>query len=1172
MRLTSLKISGFKSFAEAQSIPFRDGIVAIVGPNGCGKSNTLDAIRWVLGESAARQLRADDSNDVLFNGSARRKPVAMASVELVFDNSSRTLQGPMNALDSISVQRQHQRDSTSRYRLNGKTVRRRDVVDLFMGTGLSPRSYALIEQGMISRILEARPQDMRLFLEEIAGVGQYRSRRQETRSHMEHTRSNLQQLELLCLQLDQELVALSQQAQQARAYQQLLDQTRQWQRQLWQLQWQACQQQSRQEQQRYQQLLAQIAQAEQALTELQRAQTEAETQQESLQLRQQSLQQLAHDSALALKEAQAAWQAHDQQQAQLLQERERLALEVDQLHIRRQQVVVQLDESRQSVDVLTQQQASAADDVPAHEARVRQARGEEHQYSEQMRQLRQQASSLHQQLATLTQLQRQLEQQQTRQRQRLDSLHQQQQQLDRREQALRQEQQALTETVLPDLEGLQADEQALQQQLDAAAQALSASRVQLHQCQQQLAAFRGEHKALLQVQQQHLPSVRHEVPDVLQQATPVLQMVEVAPEWRPAVEGLCHRALTGWQLTGFPPTEQLLQALQAGRAGSVAFCGWGQHKQTLTTEDGQQVICWPMGLAALFPGLRLLPSLADALSVVSGLQASGGDEASLYLCRDGWLVSAHGCEYLLASDLAQQGMLDRLQRCTELDELIAGHQQQVEQLQAQTQEAQRQVDQLQPSLRHQQQALLQARQTLQAHQHALDKHQHADEQLRQQQASFAQQQQVLAEDLAALETQLDDNRQQRAGVQQQQQRLQAQIQACQPLLDAATLAHSQALKALTQAQQARAALDKAHGAAVQQHQLLLQQQGHLQESQAQLTQRQQHWQQRWEAHQQQPLTDLEPLQAQVEQHRQSLTSLSDSLQQARAQKQALAQALTQQRQVLAQLQEQRAASQSQLATWSQRESQLRSQQQDEGWQELDSAPVPAAMPDGKQLEKQLRQAMSQLRSFGGVNMIAADLYQEKAEQRALLAQQITDLNDSLAHLNSAITTMDDESRERLTEAFTQAASHFETFFARMFNGGEARLSWEGASSDILDDGLLIMARPPGKRISSIHLLSGGEKTLTAIAFIFSLFRMRPSPFCFLDEIDAPLDDANVGRLCALLQELSDQVQFILITHNKKTMTIADQLVGVTMNEPGVSRIVSVDVAQALQWADKGEAE
>lgn len=1171
MRLTSLKISGFKSFAEAQSIPFRDGIVAIVGPNGCGKSNTLDAIRWVLGESAARQLRADDSNDVLFNGSVRRKPVAMASVELVFDNSSRSLQGPMNALDSISVQRQHQRDSASRYRLNGKTVRRRDVVDLFMGTGLSPRSYALIEQGMISRILEARPQDMRLFLEEIAGVGQYRSRRQETRSHMEHTRSNLQQLELLCLQLDQELVALSEQAQQARAYQQLLDQTRQWQRHLWQLQWQACQQQSRQEQQRYQQLLVQIAQAEQALTDLQNAQTEAEAQQDSLLVRQQSLQQLAHDSELALREAQAAWQAHDQQQAQLLQERERLTLEAEQLHARQQQLVQQMDESRQKVDLLEQQQASAADDVPAHEERVRQARSEEYQYSEQMRQLRQQANSVQQQLATLNQLQSQLEHQQDRQRQRLDSLHQQQEQLDRREQALRQEKQALVqaEIVLPDLEALQVQERAQQQQLDAAEQVLSASRAQLHQCQQQLAAFRGEHKALIQVQQQHLPSIRHDVSHLLQQATPVVQMLEVAPEWRAVVEGLCHRALTGWQLPDLPQAAALLQA---GGGGTMTFCSWDPHSQTLRSEDGQQVIRWPMGLAALFPGLRLLPTLADALSVVREMLASEDAKGGLYLCQDGWLVTPHGCEYLLSGDLAQQGVLDRLQRCTELDELIARHQQQAEQLQRQTQDAQRQVDQLQLGLRDQQKALVQARQALQSHQHALDKHQHADEQLRQQQASFVHQQQALAQDLSVIETQLHDNRQEYAGVQEQHLALQAQMNACQPLLDAATLAHSQALKALTQSQQAKGVLDKAYGTAIQQHQLLLQQQGHLQESQAQLTQRQQHWQQRWEDHQQQPLTDLEPLQVQVEQHRESLSSLSDSLQQARAQKQALAQALTQQRQVVAQLQEQRSASQSQLATWSQRESQLRTQQQDEGWLDLDKEPLPDSLPDGKQLEKQLRQAMTQLRSFGGVNMIAADLYQEKADQRTLLSQQIADLNDSLAHLSSAIATMDDESRERLNQAFTQAASHFEVFFARMFNGGEARLSWEGASNDILEDGLLIMARPPGKRISSIHLLSGGEKTLTAIAFIFSLFRMRPSPFCFLDEIDAPLDDANVGRLCALLQELSDQVQFILITHNKKTMTIADQLVGVTMNEPGVSRIVSVDVAQALQWADKGEAE
>ena len=1143
MRLTQIKLAGFKSFIDPTTIHVPSQLVAVIGPNGCGKSNVIDAVRWVLGESSAKQLRGESMQDVISNGAATRRPAPRASVELVFDNSDHVIQGAWGQYAEIAIKRQLTRQGDSSYFINNQAVRRRDIADLFLGTGVGAKGYAVIEQGMISRIIEARPEELRVYIEEAAGISKYKERRRETAARLDDTREHLQRLSDLQTELARQVEKLHAQAATAEQYRSLKTELAQNQNLSDYIQWQNA-----------------LAQADTA----QAQHTAAQAQQESNQATSDSLNQRIQELRLTEREQQ---QQHDALQQQHAQSREHIARLEEQIRAQHAQNE-RAERNRQSAQAQLQKlQQQHADTLAEREALLQQAQ-------EKNSELAELALIVAEHEARLPELEAA---EQTGQ-------HNHQSQQDqigslKRELALKQQQQQHTQTTLAQhrsrIQRLEdelaqlgaADNPALQQAKDAA-QTLQhqcqAAEIQWQHRQSRLGSLKTQQQkaqaqqALAQILRSSAPNDFWATTDYAQ--TPSLWQQLTAPEaWQHAISVVLAERLHAKKL---PEANTLPSPLPQGAAAWLNQT----HPIGKKTQPAQALLNqiqahkdFQAALNDWLDGILCAPDLDYAIAHQSELAPQ-----QTWLTPEGHRVDKHSITlYHEASSqnlIQQKAQHDQLSvQLAALAPQLAAAQQQAEDAQTALAQAEAAYDQAQEQYRE----LLSQLQHAQNHANQLTERSN-QAQLRRE--HIAEEQAQLQDEIAVLAQQSDSLAEDSDTLAQSLAELEHQFETLSGSLK--TQQH-----ALKTAQLALLEANRQYGAAELEQHKIQQRADSLAEQATQIAQQQQDWQQRIEeaALAQEADEASAELTDQLLIAQEASAELAEriaSAQETLVHTQAQGQDLFQQAQAIAaELPQIQAAVQNALLQQQQAElnAQRYHEQLTERGADLDALADAQHSGSLKSLSQHISRLLAQIEALGAVNLAALDELAEAQQRETYYRSQSEDVQNAIALLEEAIAQIDNETKARFLETFHAVNTKMQSIFPTLFGGGEATLQL--TDSDPLAAGISIMARPTGKKNSSIHLLSGGEKALTAMSLVFALFSLNPAPFCLLDEVHAPLDDANTGRFCQLVKEMSVQTQFLYISHNRLTMEMAEQLIGVTMQEKGVSRIVAVDIKQAMQMAE-----
>ena len=1161
MRLKSIKLAGFKSFVDPTTVSFPSNMAAVVGPNGCGKSNIIDAVRWVMGESSAKNLRGESMTDVIFNGSNTRKPVTQASIELIFDNSDNSLVGEYAAFAEISIRRRVTRDGQNTYFLNGTKCRRRDITDIFLGTGLGPRSYSIIEQGMISKLIEAKPEELRNFIEEAAGISKYKERRRETENRIRRTQENLERLSDLREELERQLERLHRQAQAAEKYQEYKAEERQLKAQLLALRWQSLNQQVGSREQvigdqevAFEALVAEQRSADASIERLRDGHHELS---ERFNLVQGRFYSVGGDIARVEQSIQ-----HGQQRLRQLQddlrEAEKARLETES-HLGHDRTL--LATLGEELEMLLPEQEMTAAAAEESAASLEEAEVAMHGWQEQWDGFNQRSAEPRRQAEVQQSRIAQLEQSLERLAERQRRLNEELQQLvaDPEDAAILElnEQLAageLQQEALHLAEEQQAERlQQLREELQQAGQAQQQAQGELQRLSGRLASLEALQQAALDPGQGAGEWLREQ--NLLQRPR-LAEGLRVEAGWELAVETVLGADLQAVLLDDFAGLD--FAALEQGelRLASPAKGGARRAGSLLDKVESSH------DLSPWLAGVRPVESLEQALAARSHL----ADGESL-ISRDGYWVGRH---FL------------RVRRAAEADSGVLARGQELERLQLECEEreaALAQLDERLLALRDEQR--LQEEQREQQRRHGQELARQVSELKAKLSASQAK-----AEQLGLRRRRLQDELQEAAEQREiEQEQLGESRLQLQDALDAMALDNEQRESLLASRDSLRERLDRVRQDARQHkdhaHQLAVRV-GSLKaqhDSTRQALERLEMQAERLHERREQLSLNLEEGEAPLEELRIKLEELlerrmavDDELRQARL---ALEDADRELRD--AEKRRTQAEQQAQLLR-----SQLEQQRMD--WQSLNVrrkaladqlaednydlhgviATLPAEASEST-WEEELERMAARIARLGPINLAAIDEYQQQSERKRYLDAQDADLVEALETLENVIRKIDKETRNRFKDTFEQINGGLQALFPKVFGGGNAYLELTG--EDLLDTGVTIMARPPGKKNSTIHLLSGGEKALTALALVFSIFQLNPAPFCMLDEVDAPLDDANVGRYARLVKEMSATVQFIYITHNKIAMEMADQLMGVTMHEPGCSRLVAVDVEEALAMVE-----
>ncbi|MBK1650280.1 chromosome segregation protein SMC [Rhabdochromatium marinum] len=1168
MRLEKIKIAGFKSFVDPTTVPFPSNLIGIVGPNGCGKSNVIDAVRWVMGESSAKMLRGESMADVIFNGSTGRKPVGMATIELIFDNSDGGAGGAYASFGQIAVKRQVSRDGQSSYFLNGSRCRRRDIQDLFLGTGLGPRSYSIIEQGMISRFIEARPEELRLFIEEAAGISKYKERRRETENRMRHTRENLERLEDVRDEVAKQLQHLERQAATAEKYRQLKTQEDSLHGQLAALHWRDLDQTiTTQERTLAAEDNALEAQrAEQRACEANIERLRAAHAEASEHFNQVQGQYYAVGSEIARLEQSISFarERRGRQQSELTRVEQELA-DAERLGARDQQQLAALE-------------AELSRDQPQLEAAREHLEG----LSEQLELAQQALDAVQQQWDSLQSRVSEPSQQAQIERGHINQLEQQLSQDSQRAARLQQELERLNNQALETrLEQLAERREALEESIDQATETQTAANEQLRHSDEErrtlasrldharteLHSAHGRQSSLEALQESALASDDDSRAQWLEQqgltaAPRLLDLLEVDSGWEHAVEAALGHALAAVGSDRFAH-----HAEQAADSGLMLFDRLAPSPPapaTATATEGYLLAHissdWP--LEGLLGAMRCADDLPSALATRE--QLAPGERC---VTRDGTLVARDWLHSTASSTPGLTGSLVRAEELKALQAQIDTLEDVISELTEQQQEraAHRQA------LEGEREAALKTLTQLNRERAALEADSSASqarlEHVRERHTALHSELAELAETREARLEDMEVSRERLNEALEASEQVAAERDQCgrerdqrRTALNSARADEQQARERVTTLQlsiETRRASREALQANLER---ATQQLAQLSERRAALTEELQAASEPETEAREQLETQLErrlDVEDALSEARKRMEQLNSEVSAQEQQRQRLEQRITQAQGALA---ERRIQLQEHLVRRRTIEEQLKAAGQDASalLEGLD------ASASADHWQQQLDEVSNKIKRLGNINLAAIDEFQEQSERMRYLDEQQQDIQASLDTLESAIRKIDRETRTRFKETFDQINTGLQALFPRMFGGGHAYL--ELTDEDLLETGVTIMARPPGKRNASIHLLSGGEKALTAVALVFAIFELNPAPFCLLDEVDAPLDDANVGRFCQLVREMSARTQFIFISHNKVTMEIADQLIGVTMHEPGVSRLVSVDIEEANRMA------
>ncbi len=1165
MRLKSTRLAGFKSFVDPTTAHFPSNMTGVVGPNGCGKSNIIDAVRWVMGESSAKHLRGESMADVIFNGSNARKPVAQASIELVFDNTEGKIGGEFAGYSEISVKRQVTRDGQSGYFLNGTRCRRKDITDLFLGTGLGSRSYAIIEQGMISRLIEAKPQELRVYVEEAAGISKYKERRRETENRMRRTRENLERLNDIREELERQLGHLARQAAAAEKYKQYKEEERQKSAFLKALRWRLLNEQASELEkalrEREVELEARNADARGMDAELERLREQHGAVQERFNQAQEAFYALGSEVTRLEQSIQ-----HQRER------RQQLAEELEGVRQSWEESSRHLSEDREKIAELDERLAEQEPKLEAAREREETAARVLSEADEAMQQWQQEWESFNQRAS---ESRRAAEVEQSR----IQHLEQSSERLAERLERMQKEQAELDSGPLTE-ETRQLEEQAgqLRQQIEEAEQASERLQEEMGVLRNENAE-RSRHLDSLRTDlQQHLS--RHASLEALQKAAMgddgsvsewlarhglegnarLADRLEVEPGWERAVETVLGDALQGVCVEGLDQVEQWLGDLEHGRvclltADRPQASGGGAGAPMLAEKVSGPV-------TARLDGVHAVDSLAEALGMRERL--SPGESV---VTREGIHLGRDWLQVVRERD-REAGVLERRRQLEELEAEIERQQVRIEE---------------------EQQALESGRERLASLEEQREESQQRagrlNRELGEVNASLSARQ-VRLEQITArrerLGRELEESREQR---EQEQEQLRSARATLAEALDAMEQDNERREGLLTRRDECRARLDEARQKARQErdqaHHLAMEVQAartqadslrdglvRLDERVASLGERK---------------TLLEEQLRQGDEDPEA--ELREQLEQKLAERQEKESHLMEVRRELETVEHDMRAREENRQRYEQQARDVRDglEQQRMQWQEIkvrrntiheqlveqefDPEELVRTLPedaDEQRWSQELEQLAQRIQRLGQINLAAIDEHRTQLERKEYLDKQNEDLEDALRTLENAINRIDRETRTRFREYFERINQGLQELFPKVFGGGHAFLEMTG--EDLLDTGIAIVARPPGKRNSSIHQLSGGEKALTALSLVFAIFQLNPAPFCLLDEVDAPLDDANVTRFCNLVREMSEKVQFIYITHNKITMEMAETLMGVTMHEPGVSRLVSVDVDEAAEMA------
>ena len=1164
MRLKSIKLAGFKSFVDPTTVMFPGNLCAIVGPNGCGKSNIIDAVRWVMGESSARQLRGEALTDVIFNGSSARQPTSLASIELLFDNADGRIGGEYAAFSEIVIRRQVSRDAQSTYFLNGNRCRRRDIMDVFLGTGFGPRSYSIIEQGMISELVEARPEDLRVFLEEAAGISKYKERRRETETRIRHTRENLARLSDLREELGRQLSHLERQAEAAQRYQALFTEAGEVRLELLVLHWRR--------------LGAEIAAEERVVRELEVSLEAALARQRRCEAEGAAEREAQTGANERFNVVQGEYYRLGAALARIEQDvevrvRRGQALDAELLGLgqRLRGLVGEQDAEATALAAESAARATLLPDLAATTAAAdaSQARvGDAARVAELAREryeVAAQAWADHQRQVDVA-------------ASRVEHLQELVQRLEVRRQGLQSERENLDpdshQGAVASLEervaAMDADLLGAGTELARVAALVAAAQATQARCEAAVAQASGafqdaarESATLAAVQQAALgrrdnAAVAWFEAAALVERPRLGEALAVSTGWERALETVLGPALRAAVVDDLDRHAGQLATLAQGEVMLVT----GQRP--VTARDRPTLadhVRWDRALGGLLDGVYTAEDLPDALAQRALLLAGESvvTRDGIWLGAD-WIRTARG-------EHVEEGILERAQRLTRLrgetDRRAEEHTQVEQQLGA----ARRDVRELEM-----QRSVLQARlvedsralgvlradagmgrvrlDQLRAQRARLER-EHAD--IVAQVAAERQQAGLHRDEVAALDGRTAELRDERTAAQLAREAASAAVVAARDA-DAAIRDRQHALQLQRQAADARvlAAQTAVARLALMQTELGARETVLLQErvtTGVPLPQLQAARQQTM-AERVRVETELAGVRAEIDAGIQRLRALDEERAQAMHNGAEVRAALDQRRLAWQDLRTRRGGIADQAGGLG-------------GNVELLSGRLDAAAA-ADVWETRLARLEQRIARLGPINLAAIDEFQTQFERKRYLDEQDADLVAAMATLENAIRQIDKETRTRFKDTFERVNSRFQELFPKVFGGGSAALELTG--EDLLDTGVTLMARPPGKRNASIHLLSGGEKALTAVALIMSIFHLNPSPVCMLDEVDAPLDDANVERYAELIKEMSADVQFIFVTHNKIAMEMADQLLGVTMQEPGVSRLVSVDVERAVALA------
>jgi chromosome segregation protein len=1168
LRLTEIKLAGFKSFVDPATIATPGQLVGIVGPNGCGKSNVIDAVRWVLGESKASALRGESMQDVIFNGAGDRAPVGRASVELFFDNSQGRIGGQWGRYGELSLKRVLTRDGDSNYYINNIPVRRRDIHDLFLGTGLGPRAYAIIEQGMISRVIEAKPEELRVFLEEAAGVSKYKERRKETESRLADTRINLARVEDIRTELSAQLEKLEAQAQVAAQYRDFEARLRQ----AHHLLWFAKQQDAARLREKHANDIANLTSAFEAVQAELRA---AENRVETLRAQQYRVGDELHEKQGGFYAANAEVTRLEQQLQFARESEERLQQQSAQINELLAGLAAQIEtlegevrEGQRELELAAERNASVAQDERSAAGAVPDAERLLASAADALAEIQQRVTAIEQAI-------RVGETKRESTTKALAALQQRRERLDA-EAALLGE--PLTEQIRIVAEQLEQESTDLATRETGLGASLEA--VQTLQEKQRSAsdAWEQASRALAEREARStaLAALQAKIgrgKDVdewlahrrLEHARRLWQQLDIERGWEDALEAVLRERLNALEIDRLDAAlswleDGTLPVRIAAYATDVSAASRSVESDALLAKVKPARPALARVLADWLAGVRCRGSVTEAFADRSTLRSG-----ETFVTPEGHVVSAEAISFF-APDSELHGVLARQRELSELEGSIAPARKN-----AQAAAAER--DAIEAELNSRQAAYHDEGLALSSQQRRCHDLELELQTLRQTAEAAAKRRAAIADELAALGTE-------EAGERESQAAIEADIAAERSRLAAEARSRDEATRAREEAETAlNAARERLRAAE------LVSQEARFAERSCR--ERLEEFARRREAldaqiAQQQTLlgalsaqresVDLEPVEA----------SLQTQLAARAAAEAALAAARDRQEAVAAEL---RTAEEARLAVEQRieparskiEEARLKEQtaivseqqfaeQLAEAHADVDALPAALkAWGRASTLPGEIERLTLSIADLGAVNLAALDELKLSTERKAYLDSQALDLTEAMSTLESAIKQIDRESRQLLQQTFDGVNANFGKLFPTLFGGGQAKLVLTG--EEILDSGVQVIAQPPGKRNTSIHLLSGGEKALTAIALVFALFQLNPAPFCLLDEVDAPLDDPNTERFCAMVRRMADVTQFVFISHNKITMEMAAQLVGITMPDPGVSRVVAVDIAEALEMAE-----